>query len=113
MEKKSDKLCIKWKGYNNSFNRWREIVQMSEDFVKPTHSEPLPLVANVKVELNLSNYAIKADLKNTTVVDESDFAKKTDLANLKSDVDKLDIDKSKKIPSGLSSLESKVDKSDI
>ena len=47
---------------------------------------------NVKVELDLSNYATKTDLKNATGVDTSSFAKKTDLANLKSDVDKLDID---------------------
>ena len=47
---------------------------------------------NVKVELDLSNYATKTDLKNATGVDTSSFAKKADLANLKSDVDKLDID---------------------
>ena len=50
----------------------------------------------VKVELDLSNYARKIDLQNTTVVDTSSFAKKIDLVNLKSDVDKLDIDKLKK-----------------
>ena len=69
--------------------------------------------ANVKVELDLSNYATKADLKNATGVDTSKFAKKVDLANLKSDVDKLDIDELKNIPSGLSNLKSKVDKLDI
>ena len=42
----------------------------------------------MKVELYLPNYATKADLKNVPGVDTSDFAKKTDLANLKSDVDK-------------------------
>ena len=42
--------------------------------------------ANVKVELDLSNYAIKADLKNATGVDTSDFAKKTNLPNLKSNL---------------------------
>ena len=49
----------------------------------------------MKVELDLPNYATKADLKNATGVDTSDFAKKTDLANLKSAVDKLDIGKLK------------------
>ena len=44
---------------------------------------------NMKVELDLSNYATKADLKEATNVDTSDFAKKTDLANLKSDLEKL------------------------
>ena len=53
--------------------------------------------ANVKFELDLSNYATKADLKNGTEIDTVDFTKKTDLANLKSDVDKLDINKVKKM----------------
>ena len=64
----------------------------------------------MKVELDLSNYATKADLKNATGVDTSKFAKKIDLVNLKSNVDKLDIDKLKNVPSGLSSLKSKADK---
>ena len=55
----------------------------------------------------------KSWFKNVTCVDTSDFVKKTDLANLKSDVDKSDIDKLKNVPSRLSSLESKVDKLDI
>ena len=52
----------------------------------------------MKVELDLSNYATKADLKNVTGVDTSKFAKKVDLFNLKSNVDKLDIDKLKNVP---------------
>ena len=67
---------------------------MSEHVPKPKLSG-----ANVQVELDLSNYAKKTDLKNDT----SDFAKNTDF-NLKSDVGKLDIDKSKNIPSNLSNL---------
>ena len=51
----------------------------------------------MKVEFDLSNYATKADLKNTTGVDTSHFAKKFGLANLKSDVDKLDTDRLKAI----------------
>ena len=83
---------------------------MSKYFPKPKS-----LAANVKVELNLSelgllNYTTKADLDNATVVDTSDFAKKVDLVNLKSNVDKLDIDKFKNVPSNLSNLKSKVDK---
>ena len=81
---------------------------MSECFPKPK-----PLRAIVEVELDLSNYATKADLKNATGVDTLYLAKQTDLVNLKSDVDKLDIDKSKNVPSGLSSLKNKVDKLDI
>ena len=75
--------------------------------------KPKSLRANVKVELDLSNYATKADLKNATAVDTLDFAKKNDLGHLKSDVDKLDIDKLKNFPSGLSNLKSKVDKLDV
>ena len=60
------------------------------------------LGANVKVQLHLSNYSTKADLKNATCVDSSDFAKKTNLVSLKSDIDKLDIDKFKNVPNGLS-----------
>ena len=63
---------------------------MSEYFLKPKSLE-----ANVKVELDLPNYATKTDLKNATKLDISDFAKKIDLGHLKSDVDKLDIDELK------------------
>ena len=64
----------------------------------------------VKVESDLSNYATKADLKNATGVDTSKFVKKIDLANLKSDLDQLDIDKFKNVPTNLSNLKNKVDK---
>ena len=62
----------------------------------------------IEVELDLSNYAIKSELKNTTGADTSDFAKKTDLASLKSNIDKLDTDKLEKVPSGSSSLKTKI-----
>ena len=51
--------------------------------------------SNVKVELDLTNYATKTDLKNITYVDVSSYALKTNLAALKSEVDKIDIDKLK------------------
>ena len=70
-----------------------------------THSK-----SRIELELDLSNYATKSDLKNTTGFDTSDFAKKTDLANFKPDFDKLDVDKSKKLLSCLSSLKSRLDK---
>ena len=50
---------------------------------------------NIKVELDLTNYATKNDLKNTTHVDVSIFASKTNLAALKTEVDKIDTDKLK------------------
>ena len=46
---------------------------------------------NIKVELDLSSYATKTDLKNVTHVDVSSFASETNIANLKAEVDKLDI----------------------
>ena len=52
----------------------------------------------IKVELDLSNYATKTDLKNATGVDTSKFAKRVDIANLKFSVDKLDIDQLKNVP---------------
>ena len=63
---------------------------MSKYFPEPKSLE------KVKFELDLSNYATKTDLKNATGIDTSSFAKKVDLANLKSNLDKLDIDKQKK-----------------
>ena len=53
--------------------------------------------ANLKVELDLSNYATKTDLNNAAGADTSDFLKYTDLARAKSDVDKLHTDKLKKV----------------
>ena len=67
----------------------------------------------MKVELDLSNFVAKADLKYVAGVDRSCFARITDLTNLKSDVDKLDIDKLKNVPRGLNSLKSTFCKLDI
>ena len=75
--------------------------------------EPKSLEGKGKIELDLSNYTAKVDFKNATAVDTSKFAKKVNLANLKSNVDKLDIDKLKNVPSALSSLKSKVDELDV
>ena len=81
---------------------------MSKYFPEPKSSE-----GRVKVKLNLSNYATKADLKNAAGVDISKFAEKVDLACLESNVDKLDFDKLKNIPSNLSNLKCKVEKLDV
>ena len=75
--------------------------------------EPKSSKGRVKNELDLTNYATRADLKNAADVDTADFAKKTDLATLKSDVGKLDIDKLKNVPSNLTNLKIKVDKLDV
>ena len=52
---------------------------------------------NVKVELDLTNYATKTDLRNITHVDVSSFASKTNLAALKTEVDKIDADRLKTV----------------
>ena len=81
---------------------------MSEFFPEPKSSGE-----RVKVELDLSNYETKADLKNGTGVVTSKFAEKVDLANLKCNVDKLHIDKLRNLPTNLSNLKSKVGKLDV
>ena len=58
----------------------------------------------------MSNFATKADLKNAAGVDTPKFAKKADLASLKSDVDKSDIDKLINVLTKLNNLKNKVDK---
>ena len=67
---------------------------------------------DIKVELDLSNYATKTDLKNVTHVDVSSFAPKTILASLKTEVDKIDADKLKTVPVDLAKL-SNVVKNDV
>ena len=59
---------------------------------------------NVKVELDLTNYATKTDLKNITHVDVSSFASKTNLAALKTEVDRIDADKLKAAPTDVAKL---------
>ena len=67
---------------------------------------------NIKVELDLSNYATKTDLKNVTHVSVSSFASKKNQASLKTEADKLDIDKLIPVPNGLAKL-SNVVKNDV
>ena len=83
---------------------------MSEHFPKPKS-----LGVSVKVELALLGlkYATKADLKKATGVAVSDFSEKTDLANLKPDVDKLGIEKLKNVSRNLDNLKSKVEKLNV
>ena len=61
----------------------------------------------------MSNYAIKPNLKNATADKTSEFAKNTNLANLKPDVHKLDTDKLKNVLVGLNDLKSIVNKLDV
>ena len=81
---------------------------MSEYFPKSFRS----FGRNINVKVDLSNYATKTDLKNVTHVNTSRFTIKTNLANLKTEVDKLDIDKLAPVPVDLSKL-SDVVKNDV
>ena len=63
---------------------------------------------DIKVKLDLSNYSTKTDLKNVTDVDVSSFASKTNLASLKTEVDKLDIPELSTVPADLAKLTNKV-----
>ena len=60
--------------------------------------------SNIKVELGLTNYATKTGLENITQTDVSSFASKTNLAALKTEVDKIDVDKLKTVPDDLAKL---------
>ena len=63
-----------------------------------------PFVGDINVNVDLSNYATKLDLENESGVDTSKLAAKSDLASLKAEVDKIDIDKLKTVPIDLSKL---------
>ena len=71
-----------------------------------------PFGGDINVKVDLLNYATKADIKNISRVDTSSFALKTNLAHLKTEVDKLDIDKLVPVPVDLSKL-SDVVKNDV
>ena len=81
---------------------------MSQYFPKPFRT----FGENINVKVDLTNYATKADLKNVTHVGTSSFALKPNLASLKTEVDKLDIDKLAPVPVDLSKL-SDVVKNDV
>ena len=82
---------------------------MSQYFPKPFNSH---FGDSIKVKIDLSNYATKADIKNISHVDTSSFALKTNLASLKTEVDKLDVDKLVPVAVDLSKL-SDVVKDDV
>ena len=84
----------------------KTLYKMSQHFPKPYE----PFGGDINVTVDLSSYATKDDIKNITHVDTSSLALKTNLATLKSEVDKLDVDKF--IPTDLSIL-SDVVKNDV
>ena len=80
---------------------------MSQYFPTPSSHK-----GNIKVEIDLSNYATKKDINDITHVDTSNFALKTNLSSLRTEVDKLDIDKLATILADLSKLSNSV-KNDV
>ena len=76
------------------------LIKETSYFLKPFRS----FGGNTNVKVDLSNYATKANIKNISHVDTSSFAIKTNLANLKTEVDKLDTDKLVPVPVDLSKL---------
>ena len=78
---------------------------MSQYFPKPY----APFKGKINVKVDLSNYATKTDLKNISHIDVSSYALKSNLASLKTEVDKLDIDKLTPVPSDLAKLSNVVE----
>ena len=102
IKRNGNRLYVKWKGYNSSFNSWinkQDCIKMSQYF-----SPYISSGGNVKVELDLSSYATKTDLKNVTHVDVSNLALKSNLTSLKTETDKTDIDRLEIVPVELSKL---------
>ena len=81
---------------------------MSQYFHKPYE----PFDGDINAKVNLSNYATKTDFKNVSHVDVSSYSLKSNLASLKTEVGKLDIDKLVPVPNGLAKL-SNVVKNDV
>ena len=81
---------------------------MSQYFPKPYE----PFGRDINVKFDLPNYTTKSDIKNISQIDTSIFALKTNLSSLKTEVDKLDIDKLALVPVDLSKL-SDVVKNDV
>ena len=77
---------------------------MSQYFPKPFE----PFGGDINVKIYLSNYAAKADIKNISHVDTSHFALKSNLISLRTEVDKLNIDKLVPVPVDLSKLSDEV-----
>ena len=78
----------------------KTLYKMNQYFPKPYE----PFGGNINVNVDSSNYTTKDDIKNITQVDTSSFVLKTNVASLKTEVDKSDIDKLKPVPTDLSKL---------
>ena len=117
LQKTSAKKCLKEKGIKCMWNGKSMIIHLIVGLIKNIFNEILSLQmsqyfpklfrsfgGNINVKVDLSNYATKSDLKNVTHVDVSSFVLKTNLASLKTEIDKLDIAKLAPVPVDLSKL---------
>ena len=115
IKRKDNKLYVKWKGYDSSFNSCIDKKDLSNECIKISQYLPKPyepFAGDINVKVDLSNYATKTDIKNISQIDTSGFALKSNLTGLKTEIDKLDIDKLVLVPFDLSKL-SNVVKNDV
>ena len=93
--RKGDKIYLKWKGYDNSFNgsidkkktQYNHHKKMSEHFPKLNE----PFSGDVSVKLDLFNYVAKDDFEGAAGIDQSNLAANSDLARLNAEADKVDV----------------------
>ena len=107
IKRKDNKLYVKWKGYDSSFNSCIDKKDLSNECIKISQYLPKPyepFAGDINVKVDLSNYATKTDIKNISQIDTSGFALKSNLAGLKTEIDKLDINKLVLVPFDLSKL---------
>ena len=103
IKKKGNKIYVRCKGYDNSFNSWiykNYLKEMNQYFPEPSE----PFGGDINVKVNLSYYAAKTNFKNATEIHTCKLAAKSDLFRLKAEVDKLDMGKLVTVPVDLSNL---------
>ena len=98
---------FKWKGYNNYFDssiaKKRHCIKSTNTFINQIEVLEETLMSNLICNIEVDN-ATKSNLKNATGIDTSYFALKSNLATLKTEIDKIDFDKFKTVPADLNKL---------
>ena len=101
IKRKGNKLYVKWKQFHLMARLMKiHCIKISKSFSKPYNR----FEGNIKVTVDLFNYATKADIKNISHVNKSRFELKSNLASLKTVIQKLDIKKLAPVPVALSKL---------
>ena len=101
IKRKGNKLYVKWKQFHLMARLMKiHCIKISKSFSKPYKR----FEGNIKVTVDLFNYATKADIKNISHVNKSRFELKSNLASLKTVIQKLDIKKLAPVPVALSKL---------